>query len=155
MRFLDFRIIYNSNSVIIIFLFRVMTSQTSLNGTKVAAVCWFIFSRQPISSSAPHIHTAPLNFLHSRINPPWGFQYPGHLPGQPHYLWDLWGRDCEPPHSTGPLSFMHGGFPAGRLCTQQARHHGKGPAQGLIRTTCPCGSSPISNISFPSWGRRK
>lgn len=94
-------------------------------------------------------HTPPLQFSHSNINPPRGFQYPGHLPGQSHYPLDLQGPDCKPPHSTGPLSFRHGDFPVGSLCTQQAWHHGTAWARGFIRTTCPCRSSISQTSLFP------
>lgn len=103
------------------------------------------------------VHTPqspPPRFSHSSINPPRGFHYPGHLPGQSHYPLDLWGPACRLPRHTGPLSFRHRGFAVGRLCTLQARHHGTLRAGGFIRTTCLCGSS-ISPRSFLSWGGRR
>lgn len=96
------------------------------------------------------------------INSPRGSQYPGHLPSQSHYPLDLWGPDCKLPQSTGLLSFRHGAFSAGCLCTQQALHHGTAwdrPvsiwARVFYQNHLPVGVDHISNISFPSWGRRK
>lgn len=116
--------------------------------------CWVIFCFSTTPPSWPlllhtllPLHRSSSHTLKSTLHG--GFQYPGHLPSQSLYPLDLWGADHNPPRSTGPLSFRHGGFPVGRLCTQQTRYRGTAWAQGFIRTTCLCGSTISQTSLFP------